>query len=216
MRLYLSSFHLGNNPQKLVELVKGNMHATIVVNACDYQSIEERSIRVQQEIDALKNLGLFPFELDLRLYFNNQQKQGELQDILAGSGLIWVRGGNSFVLRRAMRISNFDKLISDLLTRDAIVYGGFSAGIVMLTPSLCWVNLVDDPKIIPTGYNPVIIWEGIGLIPYAIAPHYRSDHPESAATDNLVQYYIDKHVLFKTLHDGEVIVIHGKQEEIVM
>jgi dipeptidase E len=74
---------------------------------------------------------------------------------------------------------------------------------------------VDDPDIIPTGYNPDIIWEGLGLISYAIAPHYKSDHPESAATDNLVQYYIEHHMLFKTLHDGEVIVVNGKQETIL-
>ena len=215
MRLYLSSFRLGNHPQKLVDLAKGNMRAAIVINACDYQSNEERSTRVQQEMDALKSRGFNPFELDLRQYFNNQQKQEELRDILADSGLIWVRGGNSFVLRRAMRISNFDKLIFDLLKHDAIAYGGFSAGMVMLTPSLCGVELVDDPSVIPTGYDPAIIWEGLGLIPYAIAPHYKSDHPESAATDKLVQYYIDNHMLFKTLHDGEAIVVSGKREEIV-
>ena len=56
---------------------------------------------------------------------------------------------------------------------------------------------------------------GFGVIPYAIAPHYKSDHPEFAATDNLVQYYIDNHMPFKTLHDGEAIVINGMGEEIV-
>ena len=73
-------------------------------------------------------------------------------------------------------------MILDFLERDAIAYGGYSAGIVMLTPSLHGVD-PDDPKIVPTGYPPAIIWECLGLIPYAIAPHYKSDHPESAATD---------------------------------
>jgi dipeptidase E len=215
MRLYLSSFRLGNHPQKLVDLVKGNMRAVVVINACDYLSDEERLIRVQQEFAALRSLNFTPSELDLRDYFNNQQKQRELRDLLTACGLIWVRGGNSFVLRRAFKISNFDRLILDLLERDAIAYGGFSAGMVMLTPSLYGVNLVDDPEVIPTGYDPAIIWKGLGVIPYTIAPHYKSDHPESAATDNLVQYYIDNHIPFKTLHDGEAIVINGKLEEIV-
>jgi dipeptidase E len=215
MRLYLSSFRLGNRPQKLIDLAKGNMRAAIVLNACDHLSDEERLIRVQQEFVALQSLGFSPYELDLRNYFNNQQKQAELCDLLAGTGLIWVRGGNSFILRRAMKTSNFEELISDFLGRDAIAYGGFSAGTVMLTQSLHGVELVDDPKVIPTGYDPAIIWEGIGLIPYSIAPHYKSDHPESAATNDLVQYYIDNHMLFKTLHDGEVIVINGTREEII-
>jgi dipeptidase E len=215
MRLYLSSFRLGNHPQKLVDLVKGNMRAVVVINACDYLSDAERLIRVQEEFAALQSLNFYSSELDLRYYFNNQQKQSELRDLLAACGLIWVRGGNSFVLRRAMKMSNFDRMIIDFLERDAIAYGGFSAGMVMLTPSLCGVNLVDNPEVIPTGYDPTIIWECLGVIPYAIAPHYKSDHPESAATDYLVQYYIDNHMPFKTLHDGEAIVINGKREEIV-
>jgi dipeptidase E len=215
MRLYLSSFHFGNDPQQLVDLVKGSMRAAVVVNACDHLGDEERSIRVQQEIAALQSLNFNPVELDLRTYFNDQQKQKELPALLADCGLIWVRGGNTFVLRRAMKMSGFDGMIVDFLERDAIAYGGFSAGMIILTPSLRGVNLVDDPDIIPAGYDPAIIWEGLGVISYAIVPHYKSDHPESAANDFLVQYYIDNHVPFKTLHDGEAIVIHGKREEIV-
>ncbi len=215
MRLYLSSFHLGNQPHALLNLVNGDLRAAVVINACDYQSAEERLIRVQQEINALQSLNFIPFELDLRNYFNNEQKQSELHDLLADCGLVWVRGGNSFVLRRAMKLSNFDRVILDLLKRDAIAYGGFSAGIVMLTPSLYGVDLVDDPSVIPPGYDPAVIWEGLGVVPYALAPHYKSDHPESPATDNLVQYYLDNHIPFKTLRDGEVILINGKQEEII-
>jgi dipeptidase E len=214
MRLYLSSFRLGNHPQQLVDLVKGNLHAAIVINACDHLSDEERLIRVNQEFAALQSLDFNPVELDLRNYFNDQQKQKELPDLVAACGLIWVRGGNSFILRRAMKASNFDRIILDFLGRDAIVYGGYSAGIIMLTPSLGGVNLVDDPGVIPAGYDPAIIWEGLGVIPYAIVPHYKSDHPESAANDLLVQYYIDNHMPFKTLHDGEVIVVNGKREKI--
>jgi dipeptidase E len=215
MRLYLSSFRLGNHPQKLVGLVKGNMRAAVVINACDHLSDEERSVRTRQEMVALQNLNLNPVELDLRNFFNDQQKQKELPALLADCGLIWIRGGNSFVLRRAMKKSSFDGIILDLLERDAIAYGGFSAGIVMLTPSLYGVNLVDNPDINPMGYDPAIIWECLGVLPYAIAPHYKSDHPESPATDNLVQYYIDNHMPFKTLHDGGAIVMNGEREEIL-
>ena len=89
MRLYLSSFRLGNHPQKLVDLVKGDMRAVVIVNACDHLSDEERLIRVQQEFAALQSLDFHTSELDLRNYFDNQQKQRELRDLLAGCGLIW-------------------------------------------------------------------------------------------------------------------------------
>ena len=86
------------------------------------------------------------------------------------------------------------------------VYAGYSAAICVLAPPLKGLECVDDPHLVPLGYQPAIIWEGVGLLPYSIAPHYRSDHPESAAVEKLVQYFIQQKMLFKALHDGEVIL----------
>ena len=215
MRAYLSSFRLGNQPRRLVELARDNTRAVVVVNACDLLSDEERRPRVQQELAALQGLGFSTTELDLRHYFTDRRRARELGALLVAHGLVWVRGGNSFVLRRAMRASGFDDVIRDLLERDAIVYGGFSAAIAVLTPSLHGVELVDDPHAVPAGYDPTIVWEGLGLLPYAVAPHYKSEHPESAAMESVVRYYVDRRVPFKALRDGEVIVVHGGREEVV-
>jgi hypothetical protein len=53
MRAYLSSFRLGNQPRRLVELLHDNKRAVVVLNACDLLSDEERWTRVQQELAAL-------------------------------------------------------------------------------------------------------------------------------------------------------------------
>lgn len=66
--------------------------------------------------------------------------------------------------------------------------------------------MVDDPNIVPEGYKPEVIWDGLGFIHYAIAPHYRSDHPESAAVEKVVQYFIDNKILFIALHDGDIVL----------
>ncbi|GCE46080.1 dipeptidase E [Thermosporothrix hazakensis] len=212
MRLFLSSFRLGRQPEQLAHLVKENRRAAIILNACDTLTETDRQLRLQQEMTALTELGLTPVELDLRHYFN---KTEELAALLPAFGLIWVRGGNSFVLRRAMRTSGFDTLLPDLLRHDALAYGGYSAGAVVLTPSLRGVELVDDVEACPAGYAPEPVWEGLNLVPYALAPHYRSEHPESAAVEQLVQYYIDHHISFKALRDGEVILIDGEQETVL-
>jgi dipeptidase E len=214
MRLYLSSFRVGNQPRRLVELVRGGNCAAIIVNACDFLDDEERRTRVQQEVAALQGLGFSATELDLRHYFARRDRERELGAQLATHGLVWVRGGNSFVLRRAMSASGFDGAIRDLLGRDAIVYGGYSAAIAVLTPSLHGVELVDDPHSVPAGYDPAIVWEGLGLLPYSVAPHYKAEHPESAAMDAVVQYYIDSRVPFRVLRDGEVIVVNGDRDEV--
>jgi dipeptidase E len=215
MRAYLSSFRLGNQPQRLVELVRENNRAAVILNASDLLSDEERRLRVQQEVAALGALGFSATELDLRRHFASRDQERELTTLLAAQGLVWLRGGNSFVLRRAMKASGFDRVIRVLLENDAIVYGGFSAAIAVLTPSLRGVDLIDDPNSVPEGYDPAILWEGLGLLPYAIAPHYQSEHPESAAMEAVVRYYVDHRMPFRVLRDGEAIVVDAGWEEIV-
>lgn len=129
--------------------------------------------------------------------------------------LLWVRGGNAFILRRAFRQSGADEIIKKLLANDSIVYGGYSGGALMLTPSLHGIELVDDPNVVPDQYEPTVIWDGLGIIPHSIAPHYKSNHPESAAIDKSVEYFIDHHIPFIALRDGETIVVDGLKQTMV-
>lgn len=185
------------------------------MNAADMEDGPGRADRLQGELAALRELGLEPEELDLRGFFP-PTPPGELARALAGTGLLWVRGGNSFVLRRAMRLSGADRLLVDLLRRDALAYGGYSAGVVMLIPSLRGIELVDDVTAVGAGYPPGDpVWEGLGLLPYAVAPHYRSDNPESPVIERLVEHYVERHVLFRALRDGQVILVDGDRETVL-
>ncbi|HET9411656.1 MAG TPA: Type 1 glutamine amidotransferase-like domain-containing protein [Candidatus Saccharimonadales bacterium] len=212
MRLYLSSFRNGNKPDELLRLLGVGRNTAVINNAQDFISTGERDDSLVDEMNRLKDIGLEPAEVDLRKYFN---KPEGLKERLASFDLIWVRGGNCFVLRRAFRQSGADAIISELLAEDKIVYGGYSAGIDMLVPSLHGAELVDEPHIVPDGYEPPVIWECLGLLPYAVAPHYKSDHPESAAIDRSVEYLINNHIPFIALRDGEAIVMNGDQQRIV-
>jgi hypothetical protein len=68
---------------------------------------------------------------------------------------------------------------------------------------------------VPPGYDATIIWEGLGILPYAVAPHYESTHPESAAVRKLVTHFIDQHIAFKALRDGQALVIDGERQAVV-
>jgi dipeptidase E len=50
-------------------------------------------------------------------------------------------------------------------------------------------------------------WQGLNILDYVIAPHYKSDHRESEDMDKAVEYMIDNKILFEALRDGEVIII---------
>lgn len=204
MKLYLSSYRLGNDPKKLMELFSTNKKAAVIANAMDFLEKSERNKSVQQETDDLTKLGLTTEELDLRDYFD---KSKDLNNKLNSYGLIWVRGGNTFILRRAMAQSGFDKLLSKKDKDQDFVYAGYSAGACVISPTLRGLELVDNPHRIPERYNSNVIWNGVGIINFFIAPHYRSNHPESAMVEKVVEYYAKKKIPFKTLRDGEAIVV---------
>jgi dipeptidase E len=212
MRLYLSSFRIGNRPDALVRLLAGRTRTALILNALDPLDPAERAAALRRETDALAAIGLAPVELDLRSYFG---APGRLRVALAGIDLLYAVGGNAFVLRRAYRQSGADALVTQLLAADALVYAGYSAGICQLVPSLRGIELVDDAAVAPAGYEGGTIWEGLGVLPFAIAPHYRSEHPESAAVERLVAHYIAAHVPFIALRDGEVVVVAGEEREVV-
>lgn len=174
------------------------------MNAADNFGPAKRPDYLRQEIASLLTIGLEGEELDLRDYFNDHHG---LSARLQHYGGIWIMGGNSFTLRRAMRQSGFDAIAPTLVANDQLVYGGFSAGAVVATPTLRGIDLVDDPYQVPDGYTTTVIWEGLGFYEKSIAPHYKSDHPESAVIDTVVAYFEREAMPYTALRDGEVIVL---------
>ena len=73
MKLYLSSYNLGDNPEKLVELVGINKKVAVVTNASDLKTVTERKEKVEEEFDNLIEIGLLPEELDLRRTSENKK-----------------------------------------------------------------------------------------------------------------------------------------------
>ncbi len=211
VRLYLSSFRLGDHPEELSRLVGGDKQTAVVFNAVDGADDETRTVHLGHEFDLLRSIGLEPTELDLREYFGLHDGEQAIVSRLEGMGLVWVRGGNTFVLRRAAAASGFDRAVSDLLGRDALVYGGYSAGVCMLAPTLSGIELCDDPHETPNGYEGLArAVDGLGLLPFAVAPHFRSPgHPETAMVDDVVEWFLDHRIPFVALRDGDAIVQEG-------
>ncbi|EKE00317.1 MAG: hypothetical protein ACD_22C00047G0003 [uncultured bacterium] len=208
MKMYLSSYRLGNNPEKLVELMGANNKIAVIPNALDFSTdIPRRNEGVQREIDDLNNLGLQAEEVDLRNYF---KKPNELEQKLSEFGAVWVRGGNTFVLRRAFKESGMDEWLIRQKDNKELVYAGYSAGVCILSPTLKGLEIVDDPVITAEGYPKETLWDGLGLIDFAFAPHFESPgHPETEAVSKEVEYYKKTGEKYRALHDGEAIVIEG-------
>ena len=202
MKFYLSSYKIGKKAEKLKELARGKKIG-FIPNALDYVEPKARQESNKKDMKDLSDLGIDVEMLDLKDYFG---KKEELKKKIDNLGGVWIRGGNTFVLRQAMKISGFDEIIKNMKRKD-FLYGGYSAGICILAPSLKALQQVDKPDIMPYEESKEVIWDGLGILDYIILPHYKSDHPESAEIDKEVEFCKKNNIPFKTLRDGEVIII---------
>ena len=209
MKLYLSSYRIGTDRNALADLVETPGRAGIVFNALD--GFADRLRIFARESDDLSSFGFECEELDLRSYFDDLEG---LRDRLSQLQFLWVTGGNSFVLARAMTQSRLGEALHGPLSDGRLVYGGYSAGSCVAAPDLKGIDLVDDPGLIPDGYLEDVTPETLQLVPWRIVPHWRSDHPESAdaerAADDLRQSGLD----FRTLRDGEALVVANGESRV--
>jgi len=204
MYTYLSSFSVGNRARELRSLVRVPK-AAVIANALDHnEGGDLRRSFAQNEIAALQTLGFEAHELDLREYFDNPK---ELRRRLETVGLVWATGGNVFLLRRAMKQSGLDRCIEEYRRRDDFVYGGFSAGACVAAPTLRGCELVDTLNVSVRGYGDEVVWDGLGLVPYSIVPHFESDHPDAALVTAMIRHFVQNGMPYVTLRDGDAIVV---------
>jgi len=207
MKLYLSSYKIGTEEDFLKEYIEENgSELAYIHNALDYSNpiLEKRNATISGDIDNLVALGFNVSVLDLKDYFN---KKEDLSKKLATLNAVWVSGGNTFILRQAMFLSGFDEIVQDeLIGRDNFLYAGYSAGCCVLSPDLSYLQIVDNPNDFPYREISETIWGGLGVIDFALLPHYDSEHPESEDIDKEIKYCIENKILFLALRDGEVII----------
>jgi len=207
MKLYLSSYGLGNHIERLYDMVGDNKRVLFIDNAKDYVPEAERAMHIAEKKLEWEAAGFLFDELDLREYFVDNS---ELEDRVHKAGLMWGSGGNTFLLRRAMHYSGLDAMLSNHLKHGDIVYGGSSAGSIIMTKSLRGTELGDSPYEIAGGYKEDIIWDGLAIIHPQIVPHVGSDWLGAKAMED---YFKAEAIEYVALRDGEVYVVDGEYEE---
>jgi dipeptidase E len=210
MKLYLSSYLLGDHADRLIAMAGRGARMAVITNALDAIDIEARLKCTRTTFDPVAYFAGSGFDaslVDLRYYFGRPES---LRDLLRRHRIVWALGGNAFLLRRAMRESGFDRFVTDMLREDRMVYGGFSAGACVAGSSLRGIDLMDEPLASAAGYSSnEVVWEGLNLVPFTIVPHYKSEHPEARAAAEAVGYLEAHAISYQALHDGDVVVKDG-------
>ena len=203
MRYYLSSFELGSAAHELRALAPSGAIAYIP-NARDFSRMDVAANRERSKSDmaALEALSLQVSLLDLREHFGDRiglaEKVGRI-------GAVFVSGGNTFILRQAMRISGLDEILQGFREKDDFLYAGYSAAACVLAPRLDGYELV-DPVEAPYPQHRDVIWEGLGHVDFRVVPHWRSHHPESAAVETVIDYFQRNDIPCWPIRDGEALL----------
>jgi dipeptidase E len=196
MKLYLSSIRIPV-PDELATLLGkplAGASVALIANANDYYTKRPRDLKVNSLVDYMQQLGLQVELVDLRDYDDAQT----LKHTLAGYDLIWAMGGNTFMLRYEMHRSGFDQVIRELL-ESRIVYGGDSAGALVVGTSIAGIESADDPA-----FAEEVINDGIGLVPFVVMPHV--DNPEFADVMPVVK---KMHKDMIELKDSQAVIFDG-------
>ncbi len=210
MKLFLASYRFGVHVDEFLALTSGPGRIAVIANAADSWPEAARESALTSEMRGLSRLGFDSFELDLRRFIGHPD---ELADLLDSVRTVWIRGGNTFVLRSQLYRSGADDAITRRVRAGALVYAGYSAGACIASASLRGVEFADDPaEVLPTtGVEPS--WDGLGLVDDALIPHFGSVLDEDDAGPSMKKMYERERTPYLTLTDDEVFIVDGDRAE---
>lgn len=211
MRLFLSSENLGKYPEEFLKLLGPNKKLAFIENAKDDWRPKDRQAKVDEHLKQFSGQGFKVFELDLRDYFG---KPKEVEKVLSKCGGVFLAGGNTFILMRALRYSGADRFLYDAVRKNEIAFGGSSAGSIAATPSLKGSELGDQPEVTPKGYEEELIWDGLDFVNFYIVPHYKSNWFGIEA-EAMLDYFKQNNLPYRALRDGQAILINGDKAELL-
>ena len=110
---------------------------------------------------------------------NDALRSHEEQRKLLESNILLISGGNTFNLLLNLRKSGLDQSIKEFVTKRDFVLAGFSAGAIVLTPTIEICTLPNFDENIAGLKN----FFGLGIVDFEIFPHYEKYLHESILSE---------------------------------
>ena len=204
MRLFLASYRFGADPTRFTRLTRGPGPVAVIANAADAWPARAREAAVTSELGPLRSLGYTPTEVDLREF---RADPDGLRTVLGRFPTVWVRGGNTFVLRAQLARCGGDVVLTELVCGGHLTYGGYSAGACVATPTLHGLEFSDDPAEVAVAGAGAVHWDGLGWVEHAIVPHADGSPLGDEGVERTVEHLRTESIPFVALGDDEVIVV---------
>lgn len=131
---------------------------------------------------------------------NNQSPNIEEADKLLASNILVISGGNTFTLLNNLKTSGLDNTIKQFFKKPEFVLAGFSAGALVLTPTIKICNLpnFDDNSI---GLEDL---DSLNIVDFEVFPHFNKDIHEKL----LVEYRVSTKNRVREITDEDFISIN--------
>jgi len=136
-----------------------------------------------------------------KFVFIDNSKRGdeskiEFQKIL-DSNILMITGGNTFTLLNHLRLSDLDDAIKQFWQKENVVLSGFSAGAIILSPSIQTAS-TGDADINEVGITDLT---GLNIVDFEVWPHY-----EQNQKSQVDEYKLSNHRELKLIGNDEILV----------
>jgi dipeptidase E len=164
----------------------------------------------EENLDYLKNdwsimkdeMGFNLEEIDIE-----GKKEGEVMKLLELKDIIFVEGGNTFYLLKAMRGCNFEKVIRKLL-KSGKVYIGVSAGSIVAGRTVKTAGWKHDKNFVD-----LKDLRGLNLVPFDIFVHYQPEHAE--IIKQKIKNPKKRAKKLRILADGQALLVQGREVDLI-
>jgi dipeptidase E len=143
----------------------------------------------------------------LQMVNTELMRQREIENILRDSSLVYIPGGNTFLLNHRLHVSGVALYLKKKV-QTGLPLVGFSAGAIV-----CGPNILTSKDMNTVGTN---FFEGLNVTPFNFSPHYPLDsYGQSVKDEWLSDYHFfhDNPVIM--LSDGAYIKVGGKKTTLV-
>jgi peptidase E len=168
-RIILYSSPIGSHFKKILELTFPKELRNKVLAYMPSNGSETKQEYTNMWKDYAKNH-------DAKFLFIDNSKDDAKEEIekLLSANVLVITGGNTFTLLRNLKSSGLEKAIKIFVEKDEFVISGFSAGALILTPTINICNLPNyDENLV--GLKDLA---GLNLVNYEVFPHYSVEHNE--------------------------------------
>ncbi len=143
----------------------------------------------------------------LQMVNTELMRQKEIEDILRDASLVYIPGGNTFLLNHRLHISGISLYLKKKI-QAGLPLVGFSAGSIVCGPNILTSK---DMNTVSTSF-----FEGLNVTPFNFSPHYPLDsYGQSVKDDWLADYHFFHDNPIIILSDGAYVKVDGKKTALV-